>query len=110
MTTRRKDLPQRTMDMLVLRSVALEWNYGWALSQRLHEASGNTFFIQQGSLYPCLRRLEIRGWIKGEWVAGKGKSRAKYYEATKEGRKQIGEERDSWAKLAADVAEIQKTA
>ena len=96
--------------MLVLRGVALERNYGWALSQRIHEASGRTFFIQQGSLYPCLRRLEIRGWIKGEWVTAKGKSRAKYYEATKKGRKQIARDKDSWEKLAADIAEIQKTA
>lgn len=109
-TTRRKDLPQRTLDILVLRGVALERNYGWALSQRIREASGGTFFVQQGSLYPSLRRLEILGWIKGEWVATRGKSRSKYYEATRKGRKQIAQEKDSWEKLAADIAKIQKTA
>lgn len=94
------------MDMLVLRAVALERQYGWALSQRIHEASGRTFLIGQSSLYPCLRRLEIRGWIKGEWVAAIGKNRLKYYEATKEGRQQIRKKKDSWEKLAADIAAI----
>lgn len=97
------------MDKLVLRAIAFERNYGWAMSQRLHEASGKTFFIQQGSLYPCLRRLEVHGWIKGEWVAGRGKSRVKYYEATEKGRKTIRNEKDSWEKLAADITKIQKT-
>lgn len=96
------------MDKLVLRAIAFERNYGWAMAQRLHEASGKTFFIQQGSLYPCLRRLEINGWIKGEWVAGRGKSRVKYFEATEKGRKEIGNKNDSWEQLVADITKIQK--
>ena len=98
------------MDMLVLRALALERNYGWSLSQRIREVSKGTFFIQQGSLYPCLRRLEARGWIKGEWITAPRRNPAKYYEATKKGRKQIPEGKDSWERLAADIAEIQKTA
>ena len=94
--------------MLILRAVALERQYGWALSQRIHEASGRTFLIGQSSLYPSLRRLEVRGWIKGEWIATTGKNRLRYYEATREGHKQIPQKKDSWEKLAADIAELQK--
>jgi PadR family transcriptional regulator, regulatory protein PadR len=109
MITRRMDLPQRTMDLLVLRALALEPQYGWALSRRIHQVSGETLLIQQGSLYPSLHRLESRGWIKGKWVMTKNKHRVKYYEATGTGRKQLQDDKDSWEKLAAAIAEVQKT-
>lgn len=105
--TKRMDLPRRTLDLLILRALALEPQYGWAVSHLIHEVSGETLLIQQGSLYPSLHRLESRGWIKGKWVMTKNKHRVKYYEATGTGRKQLQNEKDSWQKLAAAIAEVQ---
>ena len=107
--TRRVDLPRRTLDLLILRTLALEPQYGWALSHRIHQISAKTLLIQQGSLYPSLHRLEDRGWIKGKWITTQSKHRVKYYEATRAGRKQLPEE-DSWKKLAAAIAEALKAA
>lgn len=94
------------MDLLILRALALEPQYAWSLSQRIHKISDRTLLIQQGSLYPSVHRLESRGWIKGKWVMTKNKHRVKYYEATKAGRKQLPAEEDSWSKLAAAIAKI----
>jgi PadR family transcriptional regulator len=110
MIARRMDLPQRTMNLLILRALALEPQYGWALSQRIHEISGKTLLIQQGSLYPALHRLADRGWIKGKSVMTKERRQVKFYEITTKGRKQLQQENDSWDKLAAAVAQILETA
>ncbi len=106
MIAKRMELPQGTLDLLILRTLALEPQHGWAVSQRIHQVSGNTLLIQQGSLYPSLHRLERRGWIKAKWGLSENNRKAKYYELTKTGRKQLQVEEDSWKKLAAAIAQV----
>src|SRR6201997_2706275 len=100
------DLPQGTLDLLILRTVALEPQHGWAISERIQQISSEVLLIQQGSLYPALHRLERRGWIKAKWGTSENNRRAKYYELTKAGREQLERETDSWKKLAAAVARV----
>ncbi|HLV96042.1 MAG TPA: PadR family transcriptional regulator, partial [Candidatus Acidoferrales bacterium] len=99
MTESRLDLPQGTLDLLVLRTLALEPMHGWAISERIHQVSSKVLQVQQGSLYPALHRLERRGWIKAHWGASENNRRAKYYQLTKAGRKQLGTEESEWKKL-----------
>ena len=105
----RVDLPQGTLDLLILRTLALEPQHGWAISERIHQISSKVLFVQQGSLYPALHRLERRGWIKSRWGASENNRRAKFYELTKLGQKQLELEESSWRKLAAAVAQILET-
>jgi transcriptional regulator len=104
------DLPQGTLDLLILRTLALAPQHGWAISERLQQISGRVLQVQQGSLYPALHRLERRGWIKARWGASENNRRAKFYELTRSGRKQLGSEVDAWRKLAAAVAQVLETA
>ena len=92
----RIDLPQGTLDLLILRTLALEPQHGWGISERVQQMSSDVLRIQQGSLYPALHRLERRGWIKAKWGASDNNRRAKYYELTKTGRLQLATERASW--------------
>jgi transcriptional regulator len=100
------DLPQGTLDLLILRTLALGPNHGWAVSERIHQISSKVLQIQQGSLYPALHRLERRGWIKARWGASDNNRRAKYYELTTAGRKQLESEKSQWKKLSAAVAQV----
>ena len=102
----RVDLPQGTLDLLILKTVALAPKHGWAISERLHQISSATLHIRQGSLYPALHRLERRGWIKATWGASDNNRRAKYYELTKRGRTQLDQEISAWNKLSAAVAQV----
>lgn len=97
------DLPQGTLDLLILKTLSLEPQHGWAISERLHQVSRATLQIPQGSLYPALHRLERRGWIKAEWGASDNNRRAKYYELTRTGRKQLESETETWNRLTAAV-------
>lgn len=108
--TARIELPQGTLDLLILRSVANEALHGWAISERLQQVSGDALRVQQGSLYPALHRLERRGWIAASWGTSENNRKAKYYELTKAGRKQLEVERDAWEKLTAAVAQVLRTA
>ena len=102
----RIDLPQGTLDLLILKTLALEPLHGWAISERIQQISQDVLQVQQGSLYPALHRLERRGWIKAHWGTSDNNRRAKYYELTRSGRKQLESERDSWRKLTTAVAQI----
>lgn len=102
----RIELPQGTLDLLILKTVALEPLHGWAISERIHQISNEALLVQQGSLYPALHRLERRGWIKARWGASENNRRAKYYELTRAGRKQLETEEDSWRKLTAAVGQV----
>jgi PadR family transcriptional regulator PadR len=102
----RIDLPQGTLDLLILRTLSLEPQHGWAISERVQQVSSDVLRIQQGSLYPALHRLERRGWIKAQWGTSENNRRAKYYELTRIGRKQLEAETDSWRKLTAAVAQV----
>jgi transcriptional regulator len=103
------DLPQGTLDLLILRTLALGAQHGWAISERIHQVSSRILQVRQGSLYPALHRLERRGWIKARWGASENNRRAKYYELTKAGRKQLEAETSDWQKLAAAVARVLET-
>ena len=106
----RIELPQGTLDLLILRTLALEPQHGWAISERIQQISSDVLRVQQGSLYPALHRLERRGWIKARWGTSENNRRAKYYELTKTGRRQLEMERDAWDKLTAAVAQVLGTA
>ena len=106
MTTQRIDLPQGTLDLLILRTLSLGPQHGWAISERVQQVSSDVLRIQQGSLYPALHRLERRGWIKAKWGTSDNNRRAKYYELTRSGQKQLEAETESWKKLTAAVAQI----
>jgi transcriptional regulator len=101
--TDRLDLPQGTLDLLILKALSLGPMHGWAISERLHQVSKETVAVPQGSLYPALHRLERQGWIAAEWGASDNNRKAKFYELTKAGRKQLALETESWAKLAKAV-------
>ena len=104
MTDQRLDLPQGTLDLLILKALSLEPMHGWAISERLHQVSRATLQIPQGSLYPALHRLERRGWIRAEWGASDNNRKAKFYELTRAGRKQLEAEADAWARLTRAVS------
>jgi PadR family transcriptional regulator, regulatory protein PadR len=106
MADKKLDLPQGTLDLLILRTLALGPQHGWAISERIHQISSDVLLIQQGSLYPALHRLERRGWVKAKWGTSENNRRAKYYELTKTGCQQLERETDSWKKLAAAVARV----
>jgi PadR family transcriptional regulator PadR len=106
MTNQRIDLPQGTLDLLILRTLALGPQHGWAISERVQQVSSDVLQIQQGSLYPALHRLERRGWIKATWGTSDNNRRAKYYELTATGKKQLAVETDTWRKLTAAVTQI----
>jgi PadR family transcriptional regulator PadR len=103
-TDERLDLPQGTLDLLILKAISLGPQHGWAISERIHQVSRATLQIPQGSLYPALHRLERRGWIKARWGASDNNRRAKFYELTRAGRGQLVAEADAWDKLTAAVA------
>jgi PadR family transcriptional regulator, regulatory protein PadR len=106
MAAQRIDLPQGTLDLLILRTLGLEPQHGWGISERVQQMSSDVLRIQQGSLYPALHRLERRGWIKARWGVSENNRRAKYYELTAKGRKQLDLEKDAWAKLTAAVGQV----
>jgi len=104
------DLPQGTLDLLILKALSLQAMHGWAISERLHQVSRTTLQVPQGSLYPALHRLERRGLIKAEWGASDNNRKAKYYDLTRAGRKQLAAETDAWDKLTTAVALVLKQA
>src|SRR4030095_8206139 len=100
------DLPQGTLDLLILKTLALEPRHGWAISERLHQISAATLKIRQGSLYPALHRLERPGWVKRSWGTSATSRRSKYYELTKRGRGRLDQEIWAWRKLSAVVSQV----
>lgn len=100
------DLPQGTLDLLILRSLQLGALHGWAISQRIQQVSSDVLQVPQGSLYPALHRLERKGWIKSSWGVSDNNRRARYYELTKTGTRQLVVEADNWQRLIAAVAQV----
>ena len=101
MTEKRLELPQGTLDLLILKAIALEPLHGWAISERLQQISHDAVQVLQGSLYPALHRLERRGWVKAKWAISENNRRAKYYELTAAGRKRLRDETAGWERLVA---------
>jgi len=106
MTNERLELPQGTLDLLILKTLALEPLHGWAVSERLHQITGKALQVQQGSLYPALHRLERRGWIKARWATSANNRRAKYYALTRQGQKRLSAETDTWRRLKTAVDQV----
>src|SRR5262249_25379152 len=102
----RIDLPQGTLDLLILKTLALSPQHGWAISERIQQVSSEVLQVQQGSLYPALHRLERRGWIKAHWGVSDNNRKAKYYELTRTGRKQLENETAAWRKLSTAVGQV----
>jgi transcriptional regulator len=104
------DLVQGTLDLLILKSLQLEPQHGWAIARRIKQMSSDVLTVQQGSLYPALHRLEHQGWISAEWGVSEQGRRAKYYELTRAGRRQLGKEAASWERLAAAITQVVRSA
>jgi transcriptional regulator len=97
------DLLQGTLDMLILKAIALEPEHGWAIAQRIQQVSNNVLSIGQGSLYPALHRLEYKGWIRAQWGSSDNNRRARYYSLTAAGRRQLNAEMENWERLTGAV-------
>jgi len=104
------DLVQGTLDLLILKSLVLEPQHGWAIAARIRQLSNDVLLVQQGSLYPALQRLEHQGWIVAKWGISEQKRRAKFYALTRAGRKQLEKETASWERLAAAISLVVRTA
>jgi len=99
----RLDLPQGTLDLLILKTLSLAPAHGWAISERIRQVSKAALQVPQGSLYPALHRLERRGWISARWGASDNNRKAKYYELTRAGLRQLAAEAALWTRLTAAV-------
>ena len=108
--TSKSDLLQGTLDVLILKVVALGPTHGYAIAQRLQQMSGDVLQVQQGSLYPALHRLEKRRWLTAEWAASETGREARFYTLTKLGRRQLDEQRANSDRLSAAVSGILRTA
>jgi PadR family transcriptional regulator len=106
----KSDLLQGTLDVLILKVVALGPSHGYAIAQRLQQMSGDVLQVQQGSLYPALHRLEKRRWLTAEWAASDTGREARFYSLTRLGRQQLDEQRANWDRLSAAISGILRTA
>lgn len=100
------DLLQGTLDLLILKIVALEPAHGWAIAQRINQMSRDELQVGQGSLYPALHKLERQGWIEAEWRPSENNRRAKYYSLTRHGRKALAEELSQWERLSQAISTV----
>lgn len=100
------DLVQGTLDLLILKIIALEPLHGWAISQRLKQVSGEVLQVSDGSLYPALHKLEQEGWITAEWKTSELGRRAKFYSLTTPGRKQLEKESAHWERLSIAISQV----
>jgi len=103
------DLVQGTLDLLLLRILALAPMHGFAVSQRLRQVSGQALRVSDGSLYPALHKLEQQGWIRSEWRPSENNRRAKFYSLTRLGRRHLDREAANWERLSAAIAQVMKT-
>ncbi len=97
------DLVQGTLDLLILKTIALEPLHGWAIAKRIQQVSNEVLQVQQGSLYPALHRLEQQAWIKAKWAESETGRQAKFYSLTAAGRKQLESEQANWSRLSAAI-------
>lgn len=102
------DLLQGTLDLLILKTLALEPQHGWGIAQRIQQVSKDALLIGQGSLYPALHRLEYKGWIQAEWGPSENNRKAKFYSLTKTGQKQLATELEDWDRLTTAIALVLK--
>ena len=102
----KSDLLQGTLDMLILKTLALESMHGLGISRRIEQITRGVFQVQPGSLFPALHRMEQEGWIAGEWGESENKRRAKYYRLTQAGRRRLNEEKQNWKRLALAINRV----
>jgi len=102
----KSDLLQGTLDLLILKTLALEPMHGWGITQRIQQISDGALVVNQGSLYPALLRLEQQGWIDSEWDVSENNRQAKYYKLTRAGRKQLADETENWRRLSNAIEQI----
>lgn len=103
------DLIQGTLDLLILKIIALEPAHGWAIANRVRQMSGDVLQVGQGALYPALHKLEQNGWIRSQWAVSDNNRRAKYYSLTKAGQKALVEESAAWERLSAAITAVVRT-
>jgi PadR family transcriptional regulator, regulatory protein PadR len=104
------DLVQGTVDLLIMKTIALEPLHGWAIAQRIRQLSDDILQLQQGSLYPALQRLERQGWITADWGASENNRRARFYRLTKAGRKKLESEEAAWQRLSSGIGLVLRKA
>lgn len=104
------DILQGTLDLLILRTLALGPMHGWGISQRIQQMSEDVLRVNQGSLYPALQRLETRGWLTASWGASENNRQAKFYDLTRAGRRQLQSETESWTRMTEAVGRVLKGA
>lgn len=102
----RTDLLQGTLDMLILRTLALGPRHGWGISQRIQHVSTDVLQVNQGSLYPALHRLELQGWIAADWGMSDNNRQAKFYRLTRSGQRQLVAETEQWTRVTEAVARV----
>ena len=102
------DLVQGTLDLLILKILALEPMHGWAVGQRLRQVSGDVLQVSDGSLYPALHKLEHEGWIAAEWRQTENNRRAKFYSLTRAGRRHLEKETANWGRLSSAISQVVK--
>ena len=107
--SRERDVVQGTLDMLILKALSLAPMHGWGVTQRIEQITRNVLQVNPGSLYPALERLQDRGWIAAEWGTTENGRKAKYYKLTAAGRRQLGQETESWRKMVAAVEAVLRT-
>lgn len=106
----RSELLQGTLELLILKVLSLEPMHGWGISERIQLLSEEVFLVNQGSLYPALQRMKRKGWITSEWKVTENNRRARYYALSSTGRRQLGEEREAWARSSTAVDRILQAA
>lgn len=104
------DLLPGTLDLLILRTLQTQPLHGWAISERVQQISQDVLVVNQGSLYPALHRLEHKGWIEAEWAVSELGRRAKYYQLTASGRRQLAIEASEWERMSTAIARVMKLA
>ena len=105
----RTDVLQGTLDLLIMRTLALEPMHGWAVAQRIRQMSSDVLLVGQSALYPALHKLERQGWIESEWKKSETNRRARYYSLTRAGRKALADEGANWERLSAAISAIVRT-
>jgi len=108
--TKSDDLISGTLDLLILRVIALEPKHGWAIAQRIQQVSKEILQVRQGSLYPALHRLELQGWISAEWGESENNRRAKFYSLTRTGRKKLEQQEAQWDRLSSAISLVLREA
>ena len=108
--TKSDDLISGTLDLLILRVIALEPKHGWAIAQRIQQVSKEILLVRQGSLYPALHRLELQGWISAEWGESENNRRAKFYSLTRTGRKKLEQQEAQWDRLSSAISLVLREA